>query len=421
MKTKAIVLSLVLLVSASVFADVPDQITYQGRLLYNGSPVTAATSIVFRLYQTSSGGSTVWTETLGSVTPDSNGIYTVVLGETVAVPDDYDSLWLELVVAGNVLTPRKKLTSAPFVLRAGELPSLYVSGNVGIGTTSPSEDLEIYRSGVADADLRVGNDWRGIILKAQGINNAPTIRSTGSGNPLYIAASDDSSRNILIAPSGGDVGIGTANPGAMLHIENTTTGRDSELAIFKRTGGDTDKASLKVGYDATHAMHLYRERAGGIYYIEGLDSGADFRFVANNADFSFSGGNVGIGTTDPGSELEVNGDINFTPTGMPSTNAVGVYYAGQGFTANSGTGWIHVYTPTPVIPIAVTCSDPDWGFSHDSHDTTQGLFSGYGLPTTYVPVTGYITHTYHDIPGFAQWTGGTTYPNLKIWVTYLKQ
>ena len=49
-KTMALALGMVLLLSASVLADVPDEITYQCRLLYNGNPVTSATSIIFRLY-----------------------------------------------------------------------------------------------------------------------------------------------------------------------------------------------------------------------------------------------------------------------------------------------------------------------------------------------------------------------------------
>ena len=67
----------------------------------------------------------------------------MVLGATATIPDDYDALWLELEVAGNTLTPRKQLTSAPFVLRAGELSELYVSGSVGIGTTGPNGKLQI--------------------------------------------------------------------------------------------------------------------------------------------------------------------------------------------------------------------------------------------------------------------------------------
>ncbi len=221
MKAKAIILTLsaLLLVSTSALADVPSEVTYNGRLLYNGNPVTSGTSIVFRLFQTSSGGSAVWTET-HTVTPDSNGIYTQILGSTSAIPDDYDSLWIELVVAGNTLTPRKKITSSPFVLRAGELPDLYVSGKIGIGTTSPGLSLDVY----------INNNWG-----FQVSDGTERVRISDSA----IGQTDDGSTySYLFVKSGssyfnaGNVGIGTTNPGSKLHVVS-----DAPLRLTRDVSG----------------------------------------------------------------------------------------------------------------------------------------------------------------------------------------
>ena len=223
MKIRAIVpvLSLVLLMSFSALSDVPDEITYQGRLLYNGNPVTTATSIVFRLFQTSSGGSAVWTETHGSVTPDSSGIYTVVLGGTVAVPDDYDALWLELAVAGNTLSPRKKLTSAPFVLRAGELPDLYVNGNLGIGTTSPADILHI-NQGTSPTGIR----WE---------RSAYETYRIGLIGPGFVFHNVTDNRYDVVCDGTGNVGIGTTSPGAKLDVngEMRVSGMDLDYYVNK--------------------------------------------------------------------------------------------------------------------------------------------------------------------------------------------
>ena len=245
MKSKIILLtlSLVLLVSTSINADVPDEITYQGRLLYNGNPVTSATSIVFRLFQASSGGSAVWTETHGLVTPDSNGIYTEVLGVTTAIPDDYDALWLELVVSGNTLTPRKKLTSALFVLRAGTLLNLNVSSKIGIGTTSPVFDVDLWKNAPGNVTHRIRNDnvngiaQLNLFINGNGSGD-PRIQFDVSGGVAYSLGVDNDDSNkfkfsvgnglggldALTIQSNGDVGIGTTSPGAKLDVNGAING-----------------------------------------------------------------------------------------------------------------------------------------------------------------------------------------------------
>ena len=323
MKTKAILLalSLVLLMSLSVIADVPDEITYQGRLLYNGSPVTSATNIVFRLYQTSGGGSAVWTETHSSVTPDSTGIYTVVLGSTVAIPDDYDALWIELEVAGNTLSPRKKLTSSPFVLRAGELQDLYVSGNVGIGTTSPSNLLTIapasagYVMSIEDENGALSHRFY-----AADASSEYQMCDTGGTYKVILRSTGASYLN------GGNVGIGTIAPGAKLQVSASQSGRttvgDSRVLILDDIEGSVDtRQEIGFGYGPA-AGATYQPAVMGYLLTDGAGrTKGDLYFaLRNNTNPDLapvervtitSAGKVGIGTTSPVSQLhtKTEGDL----------------------------------------------------------------------------------------------------------------
>ena len=70
---------LLILVPATAHLDTPSEITYQGRLLQSGSPVTGVHSVTFRFFNAQSGGSQLWTETK-NVDFGADGLYTVKLG-----------------------------------------------------------------------------------------------------------------------------------------------------------------------------------------------------------------------------------------------------------------------------------------------------------------------------------------------------
>lgn len=113
-------------------ASVPEVLHYQGHLANAaGEPVDcpeAATcpgfpfSLTFRLYAAPEGGDALWTEAHPSV-PISNGIFHLLLGATVPLaPSLLDSdVWLGVSVgAGKEMSPRQRLVSVPYALRAAE-------------------------------------------------------------------------------------------------------------------------------------------------------------------------------------------------------------------------------------------------------------------------------------------------------------
>ena len=183
MTGKSIALALgIILVTTPAMTDVPDEITYQGRLLQNGNPVTSATDILFELWTQESGGSVAWSDTL-SVSPNSEGIYTATLGYTGnPIPDTEDEMWLQVTVGGaggTMLNPRQKLTSAPFVLNAGTLPNLYVSGNVGIGTSTPDTKLDV-DGAITSRQLKINSPGTHEDLDVSGCNTVALTHTTGS-------------------------------------------------------------------------------------------------------------------------------------------------------------------------------------------------------------------------------------------------
>ncbi len=116
----------ILLITASSFSAIPQQINFQGRLVGNdGQPITGQVTIDFMLYNNETTGTPIWTEThtLNIVI----GIFNVVLGSsTILTPEILQSgnLWLGMRVSGDTLLPRQKLVSSPYAILSGNSEKL---------------------------------------------------------------------------------------------------------------------------------------------------------------------------------------------------------------------------------------------------------------------------------------------------------
>ena len=194
-------------------------------------------------------------------------------------------------------------------------------GNVGIGTTSPRSNLDIaltasemvYPSATGtspNGGLRIGYNvatWGGVELN-MGIANA-----SAQGYPAWIQAQNPAnlsvSRNLLLNPNGGNVGIGTTSPVEKLYV-NSISG-DARIGLNAPTGSDTE---IKFSNN------------GVVQYSIGHDDATD-NFVIGTANVDTpkvsinKTGNVGIGTTSPSYKLDVSGNGRFTST-VTATNFI---------------------------------------------------------------------------------------------------
>jgi len=110
----------VLVLSAPNRVSAGTAFTYQGQLTLHGSPVNAACSMQFRLFNQSSGGSLL--DTIGPTeVPVSNGVFTTLLDFGAEQLGSGDR-WLEISVdcgTGLIqLAPRQAITAVPYAVRA---------------------------------------------------------------------------------------------------------------------------------------------------------------------------------------------------------------------------------------------------------------------------------------------------------------
>jgi len=147
-------------------------LSYQGRLVEGGVPVTGNRGMTFGLWTASSLGAKVWEEGPKTVAV-SNGLFTVTLGDTTVLPMSWFSyqLWLEVQVGGTTL-PRQRLMGAPYALSLA--PGAQVFGS---------------KSASDPAIVTVENAGSGVALKARSDDGRGVQAESGSGTALYAASS----------------------------------------------------------------------------------------------------------------------------------------------------------------------------------------------------------------------------------------
>ena len=307
------------------------------------------------------------------------------------------------------------------------------SGNVGIGTTSPQDLLEV----------RAANGVTGVI-RVQGGKN--TVTSIGEVNSRLDFGSNDGSvaspfvggriasvtelangartglafstylqsrpgddlMEFVRITSEGNVGIGTTSPAAKLHVDGNqyidgdldikSPGVGNSITVLQSTSGN---AVVNIGESAVgHGfLSLYEVGVGDV-----------IKFDANANSF-INRGNVGIGTTSPGAKLQVYStatrDISIFGHGTQAQNnwqAQHAFFisAGQGVmiskaNASNNTNRLHLFYSTSNGDAQYMLHDTNsndkvkLNTNGDSHFNGGNVGIGTTSPSTKLEVTGHVT------------------------------
>lgn len=139
-----LVIALISMISSAW--DVPGLINYQGNLTDpNGVELNGDYEMSFSLYNTETEGSSLWREQ--QTVKVTKGIYNVNLGDTNPLNFEIfnnDTLYLEVQIGEETLTPRQHLTSTPFAIKAGNVAKAGDADTVnGIHAADLEESVEI--------------------------------------------------------------------------------------------------------------------------------------------------------------------------------------------------------------------------------------------------------------------------------------
>jgi hypothetical protein len=250
--------------------------------------------------------------------------------------------------------------SAPFQLKryngtgwdiiAGGI-SVDSNGKLGIGTSTPAYDIEIQSNENAAIVLQRNNAVQAYINATETGGNLGTINDY----PLRFLTN---SVHKMTIDTTGNVGIGTTAPGSHLDIESPLTGlagAHTNHPVLRLT--QSTDTNYNIG-DIHSEIQFYTKDNGGTFpgsqaYIRTITTRgdgltyADAGLVVGTSDINGTiadrmtidgEGNVGIGTTSPTVELEVNGDANVSGRLTASTDLV--IPLSQPANAQNGSIWI---------------------------------------------------------------------------------
>jgi hypothetical protein len=263
---------------------------------------------------------------------------------------------------GSSATVSNEITLGNASITSFRIPGVdfYISsGNVGIGTSSPSYLTHLYSTSaepklvIEDASSGAG---RGGVITGTWGGNGIRLDSLGAAGWVYVGGSNTSYIPFTIGTekarfhSNGNFGIGTTSPDFLLDV----AGR---IGILEGTNGIA-----------------FHDGAGSVSAGVRADSGDNLVFATGSSDTErmriTSSGNVGIGTSSPGTPLHVEGAVagnnlavrvNNTDTSGYSTiqmggTDAGIYRNGSAQTSYGGASSLNLIT-VGAHPIAFSTSN----------------------------------------------------------------
>ncbi|MBU8933176.1 MAG: hypothetical protein KOO62_04135 [candidate division Zixibacteria bacterium] len=246
-----------ILTTPVVNAEVPRTINYQGLLTDQdtGEPITGTVGIMFRFYrlETDNVGDSLWGELHLNVSV-TEGLFHVILGSTYQIPNSVFSepeCFLGIQVGSDPeILPRIEMTSVVYAFMSTRSDTATYalaapatsdgdwtvsggnvfreSGNVGIGTSDPSDDLHIEGDQVR---IRFNGDSENnlLIVAPYSLSHGGRIQCANDGGGSLKGLELRADPVVLM---GGPVGIGTSEPGgwARLHVQELSS---SNCAFFE--------------------------------------------------------------------------------------------------------------------------------------------------------------------------------------------
>ncbi len=335
------------LMAITVRAQAPQKMSYQGviRNAANNLVVNTNVSMRISILQGSSSGSPVYVE-LQSGTTNINGLLTVQVGDGNVQSGSFSGInWAagpyfiktETDPTGGTnysIIGNTELLSVPYALysqtsgsgggggnwlQVGNDITNANSGRVGVGTQSPQQNLSVYQGLNIDQE-GTGNGSLNTNSLSFGSGSGEGIASDrilSSNNGFGLDFSTSFTKRMSITNTG-RVGIGTEQPGSLLHLFGDGSGGapQGDLVMSRVWNNPFDTRASAVFHYFDPNTNLDNLAFG----VSGDGGSWDApNFFSQTKMLIQSNGKVGIGTTTPEARLDVKDAVQITGYGVTSS------------------------------------------------------------------------------------------------------
>jgi hypothetical protein len=331
--------------------------TIANRLAFQSSTVNGNTNVYFIPNGTATtagityfNSSNISNSSYGSVTITSSSmtINSTYLGTGTYLPITFNTGGSEQVRIGATTGTDLGTVGIGYSTLTGVgVNGLAVAGNVGIGTASPTQKLDV--NGLGRMRF-VSGSGAGFNLDTTGNASRFFVGTDPSAEAWRIYDSVGGANRIYLDTSG-NVGIGTSSPGYKLDV-----GDGTGLQVIRANGGSSGTATGSAVYfgqggSNNLAIGNYSAIIGGAYDSTGYiyNTGAFGIKIAGGTGYNMyidTSGNVGIGTASPSARLQIKGAAGgATSFKLENSDASRIYGITNGLsTSTDGLFTIFDYT-----------------------------------------------------------------------------